>query len=88
MIKKSFTVVALALAVSTIWGAGAAWASQPAVRGCVGSSVSAAAHQPGTFGQFVSGLAHDPESHPGISDNVHTLAAGGYSDDEFVNTCN
>jgi hypothetical protein len=50
--------------------------------------VSDAAHQPGPFGQFVSGLAHDPESHPGISDNVHTLAAGGYSDDEFVNTCN
>jgi hypothetical protein len=88
MIKKSFAVVALAMSVTTMWGAGAAWAAQPAVRGCVGSSVSAAAHQPGPFGQFVSGLARDPESPPGVSDNVHTLASGGYSDDEFINTCN
>ncbi len=88
MFKKSCTAVALALAVSTIWGASAAWAGQPAVRGCVGSSISAAAHQPWPFGQFVSGLAHDPESHPGVSDNVHTLAAGGYTDEDIPNTCN
>src|SRR4029453_2983421 len=47
-----------------MWGTGAAGAGQPAVRGCVGSSVSDAAHQPGPVGQFVSGLAHDPEPHP------------------------
>ena len=68
-------------------GGGAARADQPVVRG-VGSSVRVAAQQPGPFGQFVAGLARDLESRPGISDNMHTLAAGGYSDDEFVNTCN
>jgi hypothetical protein len=88
MIKKTCTAAALTLAVSTIPAAGTAWADQPAIRGCVGSTISDAAHQPGPFGQFVSGLAHDPESHPGVSDNVHTLAAGGYTDEDIPNTCN
>lgn len=88
MIKKTFTAAALTLAISTIWGTGAAWADQPAVRGCVGSSVSDAAHHLQPVGQFFSDLARDPYSHPGISDNVHTLAAGGYTDEEIPNTCN
>ena len=88
MIKKTCTLTALALSVSTIAAPASAWADQPAVRGCVGSSISAAAQQPGPFGQFIAGLARDPESAPGIADDEHTLAAGGYSDDQFVNTCN
>ena len=88
IIKTTGVAVALVSALGAFIGAGVAWASQPVIRGCVGSSVSAAAHQPGPFGQFVTGLARDPESRPGISDNVHLLAAGAYSDEEFVNTCN
>jgi hypothetical protein len=88
MIKKACGAAALVLTVGMAYGTTAAWADQPVVRGCVGSSISAAAQQPGPFGQFVADLAQDPESHPGISDNVRTLAAGGYSDDEFVNACN
>jgi hypothetical protein len=88
MIKKSCGAAALMLTIGAICGSGAAWAAQPVVPGCVGSSISAAAQQPGPFGQFVAGVAQEPGSHPGVSDNVHTLAAGGYTDDEFVNTCN
>ena len=66
----------------------AAGAGQPAVKGCVGSTISAAAHAIQPYGQFVKGFAQDPLSHPGVSDNVHTLAAGGYTDAEFPNTCN
>jgi hypothetical protein len=88
MIKTSCVAAALALAAGGICGTSPAWAEQPAVRGCVGFSVSDAAHHLRPVGQFFSDLARDPYSHPGISDNVHTLAAAGYTDEEIPNTCN
>jgi hypothetical protein len=66
----------------------AASAAQPAVKGCVGSTISSAAHVVQPYGQFVKLFAQDSQSHPGVSDNVHTLAAGGYTDAQFPNTCN
>ena len=77
----------LAVAAAMLIPAATARADQPAVRGCVGASISQAARSDGRFGGFVDGLAHDG-SGVGLSDNVHTLAAGGYPDDVFPNSCN
>jgi hypothetical protein len=87
LITKTAAIVA-GSALVVLASASAAGAGQPAVRGCVGSSISAAAHAINPYGQFVEQFAQDPQSHPGVSDDVHTLAAGGYTDAQFPNTCN
>ncbi|HZC69584.1 MAG TPA: hypothetical protein VE442_02710 [Jatrophihabitans sp.] len=89
MKKRIHAAALLAAILLPLAAAAPAYAAQPAVQGCVGSSVGAAAQQPGPFGQFVNGVAHDPTSvRPGVGDEVQTLAAGGLPDDEFPNTCN
>jgi hypothetical protein len=85
IIVSTAMLVGLALPLSV---SATADAAQPVVRGCVGSTLSGAAHAIAPFGGFVSGYARDRESRPGVSDNVHTIAAGGYTDDDFPNTCN
>ena len=71
-----------------IGGPVAARAARPAVRACVGHSLSAVASASTQFGQFVSSTARDPTDHPGIGDAVQALQAGQVPDSAFPNTCN
>ena len=86
-IAKSAVIVASSVCTLLV-SSPAALASQPAVNGCVGASISGAAHAIQPYGQFVSQFARDAQSHPGVSDDVHTLAAGGFTDAQFPNSCN
>lgn len=88
MINKTCTATALALAISTITATRHRTgrpASGPWLRRIVHQRRGPAAR---TVRQFISGLARDAESQPGVADNEHALAAGGYTDEQFINTCN
>lgn len=83
----SAAIVSAALLTS----AGSAGAGKPAVQGCVGSTLSDAAHNlpPGDLGALIVGFAQAPETaHPGLGDGIQDLQAGLVPDEVAVNTCN
>jgi hypothetical protein len=69
-------------------GVGAAGAATPAVKGCVGASVSAAADAFHPYGRnFVSTIT--PRNEFGsLADGLHALQAGDVDDALYPNTCN
>jgi len=69
---------------------GAAFASQPVVPNCVGTTFSGAAHalEPGALGAVVTGFAQAPDGQPGLGDGILALQAGGVPDEIANNTCN
>ena len=89
-------IVACAVSACVMAGLGTeAGASQPVVQACVGTSFSGAAHTlrdlgapPGTLGDIVSGLAQQPDGHPGLGDGIQQTQAGLTPDSVVVNTCN
>ena len=80
----SCALVASAIGIS----AGTAAAGKPAVRGCVGESVSANAKALQPYGKnFISEVA--PTNDFGTLGNaVQAVQAGGVPDDAYANTCN
>jgi hypothetical protein len=85
-------VVSIALCVGLL-GAGAAAtasAAQPVSQGCVGDTVTAAAHAVHPYGSAVSGFAHDTSNgnRAGVGDDLQALQAGQVPDEVFPNTCN
>jgi hypothetical protein len=86
--RNSATVAVVCVGLSL--PAVAAFAATPAAHACVGRSVSAAAADAPGFGQFVSGVAHDPTSGSrlGVGDDLQAVEAGLVPDSSFTNTCN
>lgn len=60
-------------------------AGQPANQGCLGASVSPAAHV-GQFGQLV--VAPTARDARGVGEVVQLILAGEFPDEGFPNTCN
>jgi hypothetical protein len=90
--RKGRTLVAAIGVAAVLVGTAmpAASAATPSVRGCVGTSISAAATSSdgATFGHFVSGVARDTSERPGVGDAVQALESGQVLDRDFANTCN
>lgn len=82
MRKLLIAGVVISAAVSV--GAGSASAATPAVKGCVGESISAYAKDDGPYGAFISVVARDSR----LGDNVQLVQAGLLHDDSYKNTCN
>ena len=81
------------VAGSVVISAGAVGAATPAVRGCVGdtlSSAAAGAHSSGIpLGLIIRDFAQDPNTaHPGLGDGIQSLQAGFVADEVVPNTCN
>ena len=89
-------MVAWVVAAAALTGvATAAGASRPVVQGCVGSTLSGAAHDlqdigapPGALGDIMSGFAHSPDGQPGLGDGIQVLQAGQLPDEVAANNCN
>jgi hypothetical protein len=82
-------IMSCALAVSAIAiGTGTVSAGAPAVKGCVGESISANAKLLQPYGKnFVSTVA--PRNDFGtLGDALQVLQAGGIPDEAYPNTCN
>ena len=58
-------------------------AGTPTVHGCTGNTIAYAAHTMAPFGGFVAPLAREGR----ISLDVHTVQSGGFTDEEFPNSC-
>jgi hypothetical protein len=67
-----------------------AFAATPAVTGCVGETISAAAQGGAAYGHEVSGIASDANGFggPGVGAEVQGLESGQLPDAVFPNTCN
>jgi hypothetical protein len=81
------------VAGSVVISAGAVGAATPATRGCVGSTLSAAAadaHSQGIpLGLIIRDFAQDPNTaHVGLGDDIQVLQAGFVPDEIVPNTCN
>ncbi len=70
--------------------AGFAFADQPVVPNCIGTTTStnARALPPGGLGERRSGFAQADDGSPGFGDSIHFLAAGVVPDFIANNTCN
>lgn len=93
MNHKSILFVAAGSAIAAIGlMPAAASAGPPAVRGCVGASVSAvAANQPspGFYGATIRTFAQqEGTTHPGLGDGVQEFQSGLVPDDIYPNICN
>jgi hypothetical protein len=85
-LRLAAAVAGVALAVGVT--AGTASAGQPAVKGCLGESVSANAQLLHPYGQVVL-VPNAPRNEAGsIGDAVHLVQAGLFPDELFPNTCN
>lgn len=77
--------IAMAVAAGAFLGlAPAAHAGTPSVHGCMGNTIAYSAHTLAPFGQFVAPLARAGE----VALDVHTIQSGGFTDEEFPNSCN
>ena len=56
----------------------------PNVQGCMGNAIAYAAHTLAPIRQFVAPLARAG----GVARDVHTIQAGGFTDEEFPDSCN
>ena len=83
-------IVGVGVVVGTLtFGIGTASAATPAVKGCVGTSLSSLARPQshGTFGHAVVDFAQNSDD-PGLGHDIQNLQAGTVTNDIVPNTCN
>src|SRR4051812_14991183 len=90
MLRLRLAIVMAATVLGAANVIGFASAAQPAIQGCVGSSVSGNARATARYGQVISSVATDGSGlgGPGVGSEVQAVQAGQVSDALFPNTCN
>lgn len=88
--RRKTRSIAIGIAITTCLMVGTvpASAATPAVRGCLGASVSSFSSAFVRSGWLYRDFAQDPGSRPGLGDAVQGVQAGAVPDADFPNTCN
>ena len=88
--RSKIRSIAIGIAITSCLTIGTlpASAANPAVKGCVGKSVSSFSSTIVRSGWLYRDFAQDPASRPGLGDAVQGLQAGAVPDAAFPNSCN